>query len=76
MNSPGWSGIPPEVIKVPEDFLDALKKDKGAYGFFRTLNKTNTYAMAMWLETAKKPETRARWFSRFLEMMKNREKLY
>jgi len=66
----------PKEMKVPKDFLDALKEDKEAYDFYKTLNKTNTYAIAMRLQTAKKPETRERRMNQFLEMMKNRKKLY
>lgn len=61
---------------VPEDFLAALKKDKKAEAFFKTLNKTNLYAIAWRLQTAKTPETRARRFNVLLEMLKQGQKLH
>jgi uncharacterized protein YdeI (YjbR/CyaY-like superfamily) len=45
-------------MEMPSDFLEALKKDREAYTFFKTLNRANTYAIAWRLQTAKKPETR------------------
>src|SRR5688572_23878341 len=47
-------------MTLPKDFLTALNKHKGAKRFFESLNKTNLYAIAYRLQTAKKPETRAR----------------
>ena len=64
------------TMTVPPDFLEELKKDKDAYDFFETLNKANTYAIGWRLQTAKKPETREKRMKKFLEMMKNKEKLH
>lgn len=64
------------TMEVPADFLKELKKDTKAYEFYKTLNRSNTYAIAWRLHTAKKPETRQRRVKKFLDMMKNREKLY
>lgn len=66
----------PKNTKVPVDFLRQLKKDRKAYTFFKTLNKTNTYAIAWRLQTAKKPETRERRVKELLAMLKRGEKLY
>ncbi|TGK04022.1 bacteriocin-protection protein, YdeI/OmpD-associated family [Leptospira semungkisensis] len=66
----------PSQMKIPADFLAILKKDKEAYDFFKTLNKTNTYAIAWRLETAKKPETREKRMQLLLDMMKKRQKLH
>lgn len=63
-------------MKIPEDFLTELKKDKKAYAFFQTLNRSNTYAIAWRLQTAKRPETRQRRLEEMLEMMKNQQKLH
>lgn len=63
-------------MKVPEDFLKELSKNKKAKAFFDTLNKANTYAIAWRLQTAKKPETRERRMNALLEMMKKGEKLH
>ncbi len=66
----------PKNMKVPADFIQAVKKDKKAYAFFRTLNKTNLYAIAWRLQTAKKPETRERRMKKMLRMMAEGEKFH
>lgn len=66
----------PKNMVVPEDFLKELAKYPQALAFFETLNKTNIYAIAWRLQTAKKPETRARRMQVILEMLKKGEKLY
>ena len=58
---------------VPKDFLKALGKDKQAQAFFNTLSKSNVYAIAWRLETAKKSETRKRRFDALLAMLERRE---
>jgi len=66
----------PKNMKFPADFLELLKKDKKAYSFFETLNKTNKFAIAWRLATAKKPETRERRMSVLLEMLSQGKKLH
>jgi uncharacterized protein YdeI (YjbR/CyaY-like superfamily) len=63
-------------MKMPEDFLKLLSKNKKAKKFFDTLNKTNTYAIAWRLQSAKKPETRERRMKKFLEMLSKGEKFH
>jgi uncharacterized protein YdeI (YjbR/CyaY-like superfamily) len=58
---------------VPEDFLKALKNNKHAQAFFNTLSKSNVYAIAWRLETAKKPETRQRRFDALLALLERGE---
>jgi uncharacterized protein YdeI (YjbR/CyaY-like superfamily) len=67
---------PSSTMEVPEDFLKELKKDKAAYAFFKTLNRANIYAIAWRLQTAKKPETRARRMQMLLGMMRQGKKLH
>lgn len=64
------------AMTVPDDFLAALRQSKKATAFFGTLNKRNTYAIAYRLQDAKRPETRARRISEFVEMLERGEKLY
>ena len=64
------------TMTVPEDFLKELKKDKTAYAFFLTLSKANVYAISFRLQTAKKPETRAKRLNTILEMMKTGKKFH
>ncbi len=66
----------PATMKVPDDFVQELKKDKKAYELFLSLNKANTYAIAWRLHTAKKPETREARMKALLEMMRTEKKLH
>lgn len=66
----------PKNMKVPEDFLNELKKDKNAYAFYQTLNRANTYAIAWRLQTAKKPETREKRIHAIIDMLKKGEKFH
>jgi uncharacterized protein YdeI (YjbR/CyaY-like superfamily) len=47
-------------MKIPEDFLLELEKFPKAKAFFATLSKTHLFPISYRLQTAKKPETRAR----------------
>ncbi len=66
----------PKTAEVPADFLAALRKDEKALDFFESLNKANKYAITYRLQTAKKPETRAKRLRLFVEMMKRGEGLH
>jgi uncharacterized protein YdeI (YjbR/CyaY-like superfamily) len=66
----------PANMTVPEDFLRELSKDKKALVFFETLNKTNTYAIAWRLQTAKRQETRERRIKTIIEMLSRGEKFH
>jgi uncharacterized protein YdeI (YjbR/CyaY-like superfamily) len=66
----------PSNMEIPVDFLKALSKNKKAKAFFDTLNKSNTYAIAWRLQTAKKPETRERRMKVILQMMKVGKKFH
>jgi uncharacterized protein YdeI (YjbR/CyaY-like superfamily) len=61
----------PSTASVPDDFVQAVAKHKKAAAFFKTLNRANLYAISYRLQTAKKPETRARRFALILQMMKD-----
>jgi uncharacterized protein YdeI (YjbR/CyaY-like superfamily) len=63
-------------MEVPGDFMKALKQDKKALAFFETLSKSNTYAIAWRLQTAKKPETREKRMKQILEMLGKGEKFH
>jgi uncharacterized protein YdeI (YjbR/CyaY-like superfamily) len=63
-------------MTFPDEFLTALSKNKKAQMFFDTLNKTNKYAIAWRLETAKKPETKMRRMHQILEMLEKEEKFH
>ena len=57
-------------MTMPEDFLQELET------FFAALNKTNLYAIAFRLQTAKKPETRAKRMKEILERLAKGEKFH
>ena len=63
------------TMVMPEDFVEAVKKDKKAYEFYSSLNRSSIFAICMQLQTAKKPETREKRFNKLLEMLKNGEKV-
>jgi uncharacterized protein YdeI (YjbR/CyaY-like superfamily) len=67
---------PPSTMSLPEDFLAALAKNKKAKKFFESLNKTNRYAIAWRLQTAKKPETRERRLQAILQMLHDEKKFH
>jgi uncharacterized protein YdeI (YjbR/CyaY-like superfamily) len=66
----------PKNMEIPNDFLKELKKDKKAYEFFLSLNKTNTYAIAWRLQTAKKPETLMNRMKVILEILKEGKRFH
>lgn len=63
-------------IEVPEDLAKALAKQPKARAFFEQLDKTNRYAVLWRVQTAKKPETRARRIEKFVAMLAAGEKPY
>ncbi len=66
----------PSQIKIPEDFLKELDKNKKAKEFFATLNRANIYYIGYNLQSAKKEETRTRRIHKILEKLTKREKFY
>jgi uncharacterized protein YdeI (YjbR/CyaY-like superfamily) len=66
----------PKNATVPEEFLKRLKKDKDAYAFYQTLNKTNLYAIAWRIQTAVKPETKEKRMQTILEMLSEKKKFH
>jgi len=61
---------------VPSDFQAALDGNPEASAFFATLNSVNRYAILFRIETAKKPETRAKRIQEFIRMLERHEKLH
>ena len=59
----------PSRSAVPKDFLAALSRNAKAKAFFATLNRANVYAITFRLQTAKKPETRAKRMKAILQML-------
>jgi uncharacterized protein YdeI (YjbR/CyaY-like superfamily) len=66
----------PSTATVPEDLQRALDASPAAAEFFATLNSQNRYAILHRVQTAKRPETRARRIERFVAMLEAGETLY
>lgn len=67
---------PPSKMTLPEDFLLELSKNKNAETFFKTLNKTNLFAIGFRLHSAKRPETRIKRMKDIIEKLAKSEKFY
>jgi uncharacterized protein YdeI (YjbR/CyaY-like superfamily) len=61
-------------MEVPADFLAALDRNPKVKQFFETLNKSSRYVIAYGLISAKKPETRQKRFTKFMNMLVHEEK--
>ena len=66
----------PGTVTVPADFQAALDGHPEAKAFFETLKGTNRYAILYRIQTAVKPETRARRIAGFVAMLQRRERLH
>ena len=63
-------------MTIPEDFLKALRKNKKANAFFKTLNRTNLFSIAFRLQTAKKEETKQKRIATIIAMLEREEKFH
>jgi uncharacterized protein YdeI (YjbR/CyaY-like superfamily) len=61
---------------VPDDLAAAFADNAAAAAFFATLDSTNRYAILYRLQTAKKPETRARRLAQFVEMLSEQRTIH
>lgn len=67
---------PASRAELPEAFAQALATDSAAQAAFAALDGANRYAMLFRLQTAKKPETRAKLIARFVEMLRSGETIH
>jgi uncharacterized protein YdeI (YjbR/CyaY-like superfamily) len=63
-------------IDVPHDLAQALADDPEASAMFGNLSAQNRYAILYRVETAKKPETRAKRIAQFVTMLARGETLH
>ena len=63
-------------ISIPEDFQAALDQNRKAKAFFSTLKSAERYSILFRIQTAKKPETRAKRIQQFVEMLERKEKAH
>ena len=66
----------PARATVPADLAAALAGNRRASDFFDQLDAQNRYAILHRVQTATKPETRARRIGDFVRMLAGKEKLY
>ena len=72
----GQSYDPPSRAEPPGDLRRALARNRSARQFFDTLDRTNRYAILWRLQTAKRPETRARRLETFVQMLAEGRKIH
>jgi uncharacterized protein YdeI (YjbR/CyaY-like superfamily) len=58
----------PRTAEVPADLASALARNSRAKAFFEALDRANRYAILWRVQTAKKPETRARRIEQFVAL--------
>ena len=63
-------------IDVPHDLAQALADDPQASMMFGSLSAQNRYSILYRVETAKKPETRAKRIATFVTMLARGETIY
>lgn len=61
---------------IPQDFMDALATMPEAEAFFRTLDRKNLFPIYYRLQTAKRPETRARRMQQILDQLSRGERFH
>jgi hypothetical protein len=62
------------VIEVPKDLMKELKKHKETKAFFDKLSYTHRREYVMWINEAKRDETRQRRIVKMIEMLKKKRK--
>ena len=67
---------PASQAAIPPDLQAALDAHPGAADFFETVSAQNRYAVLFRVQTAKKPETRARRITQFARMLARGETVY
>ena len=65
----------PRVVEVPRDVMKELKKDKEAKAFFDKLSYTHQREYVMWINEAKREETRQNRIVKAIEMLKQGKKV-
>lgn len=64
------------TMTVPPDFLEALERRPAAKACFATLNRSNLFAIYYRLQSARRPETRARRMAAILDTLEKGERLF
>jgi hypothetical protein len=64
----------PRVLELPKELVKELKKDKAAKTFFDKLSYTHQREYVMWINEAKKEETRLNRITKAIAMLKKGQK--
>jgi uncharacterized protein YdeI (YjbR/CyaY-like superfamily) len=64
------------TMVIPKDFLGALAKIPAALAFYETLDRKNLYPIYYRLQTAKRPETRAKRMALILAQLERGERFH
>jgi uncharacterized protein YdeI (YjbR/CyaY-like superfamily) len=64
------------TASIPADLQNALAGNPEANEFFSTLKGANRYAILFRIQTAKRPETRAKRIAQFIEMLQRHETIH
>jgi hypothetical protein len=64
----------PREVEIPNDLMKEFKKEKEAKAFFDKLSYTHQREYVMWINEAKREETRQNRIVKTIEMLKNGEK--
>ena len=64
------------AMEIPRDFLEAIATIPAAKAFFETLNRANLFVIYYRLQTAKRPETRAKRMASILAQLNRSEKFH
>ena len=65
----------PRVLELPKELIKELKKDKEAKTFFDKLSYTHQREYVMWINEAKKEETRQNRITKTIVMLKKGKKV-
>lgn len=66
----------PKSATMPPDFQKELDRHPKAAAFFKALSRTNSYAIMWRIQTAKKPETRARRIATYIAMLEKGDTIH
>lgn len=66
----------PKSATMPPDFQKELNRHPKAKAFFKTLTRTNSYAIMWRIQTAKRAETRERRIRTYIEMLEKGETIH
>ncbi len=66
----------PATMTLPDEFVELLKTDKGAWEYYQTLNKTNKYAVGYRLAVIVDPEKKKQKTQQLFAMLKSRKSFH